>query len=376
MHRIYAASLVPCEIRLPTGKLLHISDSPLVDVCGSYLEDRDGAKIPQGLRVINDGIYTSLSEAEEEAKNLAMAWAALLCFTMGVKTVFPRPLCLLERLDKKGRYRLRRYFYDVLPVQPSRPLSIDMVASIRERLSSLVHGEESERVALAMRWYLVGLGESDDAMRFLAYWIGLEAIGDLLHRRLHIADRAACPICDHQAGLSHRGRRGGMKHVLSVVSGKPQLFEELDHARDKIFHGLKDLQQLFRVIVDNVALLETALGRGILEVITPQGSGESTSAAEPFRTSNVPPQFILEATLIDLSEEERNSMLYGSPFIMSSEIVSLEDAEDDSLLLEANHTLHVPTFLRSRLVDSKLRVISPLGMEIREIGELAIESPP
>ena len=375
MSRVFIANLIPCEIRLPTGKVLHISDSPLLDVCGSYLEDRGGVRIPQGLRVINDGVYASLSEAEEEAKNLAMTWGALLCFTMGVKTVFPRPLCLLECLDKKGRCRLRRYFYNVLPLQPSRPLAVDMVASIRERLSSLVGGEESERVALAMRWYLVGLGESDDAMRFLAYWIGLEAIGELLHRRLHMADRAACRICDHQAGLSHKGRRGGMKHVLSVVSGKPQLFEELDSARNKMFHGLKDLQQLYRVIVDNVVLLETALGRGILEVITPQGSGESTSAADPFRTANVAPQFILEATVIDLSEEERNSMLYGNALMMSSEIVSLEDAEDDNLLLEANHTLHVPAFLRSRLVDSKLKVISPLGMEIREIGELAIDSP-
>ena len=365
MRRFYISSLIPCEIYLPPEQVLRISDSPVIDVCNSYLEYSEDIRIPQGVRIVGEGVFENMSEAEQWGRGLAMSWAGLLCFTMGVRSVFPRPLCLLEELDKTGRYRMRKYWYDVLPSPPGRPLSFEMLTSIHQRLSSLPKNDDSDRISLAMRWYLTGLGEADDSVRFLAHWIGMEAIGDILHRRLHTSGRSACAVCDHKAGERHRGRQGGMKHVLSVVSGQPKLYEILDHTRDRMFHGLEDLQGLMNVIVDNVAVLETALGRGILEAITPQGSGQSTSATEPMRSVNTFPQVILNATVIDLTEEERNLLLYHDPLKISSSVVSVEYADDGKLMMSLNYALSGPPSLQPRVVDQRFSLISPPGMDIQ-----------
>ena len=359
MAKAFIATLIPCEIRLPPGIKLHVSDSPLLDICASYIEDPRGFKIPHGIRIVSNGTYTDLSEAEDAARALAMTWTGLLCFTMGVKAAFPRPLCLLERLDKRGRYRVRMYFYDVLPLSPSRPLLTEMLTLIHQRIAALPSSDDSERVSLAIRWYLVGLGEADNATRFLAYWIGLEAIGDLLHNRLHKADRAACTVCQHPAGTDHRGSQGGMKHVLSVVSGRPELYGELNDARDRMFHGLRDLEQLIDTIANNVAFLEMALARGILEVITPQGSSKRTSAAPPLRTVNTIPQVILDGTFIDLSDRERAEVLYTDAIKVSCDIVTAENEEDGGLTRNVEMVLDMPDSLESHLVDRKLTWVAP-----------------
>ena len=197
------------------------------------------------------------------------------------------------------------YFYDVIPQSATRALSKAMLNLIWERVAALPKGDTLDKVALAIRWYTVGLGEADDADRFLAHWIGLEAIGDLLHNRMHKSDKAACEVCQHRAGRKHKGKQGGMKHVLSLLSGRPDLYAELDDVRDKMFHGLEDLRLLRPSISSNVGLVETALGRGILEVITPEGSPTPSSAGQPLRTVNAIPQVIFDGTFVHLSDEKR-----------------------------------------------------------------------
>lgn len=210
-----------------------------------------------------------MNEAETFAKELSMTWTALLCFTMGVKASLPRVECALQRIDAGGRYRLRVYSYGAMGVSANLPLDIGLLMPIHERIAALPE-RAMERVALAVRWYTVGLGQEDDLNRFLSHWIGLEAIGDLLHNKVHKADRAACQTCNHPAGGDHRGSAGGMKHALAVVGGRSELYSELNNARDRLFHGLDEIQMHRETIVKNVAALETALGRGILEVIKPR----------------------------------------------------------------------------------------------------------
>lgn len=364
MAETFVSTLIPCEIRLPPGVKLHLSDSPLLDICPSYEDHSQGFKVPHGVKIVSSGKHASLSEAEETAKALAASWTALMCFTMGVKAAFPRPLCLLERLDKKGRYRARMYFYNGPPLAASRELSTEMLALNWERIVALPKDDARERVALAIRWYTLGLGEADDTTRFLAHWIGLEAIGDLLHNRFHRHDRVHCQVCQHPAGKSHRGSKGGMKHVLSLVSGRAHLYAELDDVRDKMFHGLQDLQLLSQSIADNVGLVETALARAILGLIKPEDSNTRSSAGEPLRTVGVTPQVILDGTFVDLSDEERDLILYTSAFAVSFDIASGKNEEDGNLLLSVNVGLSGPESLVKRFVDQKVTLVSLPGFEL------------
>jgi hypothetical protein len=332
----FISTLIPCEIRFQPNQFLHVSDTPLLDICGAYEYSEDGTyKIPRGLRLVTSGFFNTAAEAENFSRGLAMTWMGLMCFTMGVKAVLPRTECVLRRIDKSGRYRVRVYFYDVAPSTVTRPLETDVLTTVQQHIAQLPQ-KEADRVALAIRWYTVGVGQPDDLNRFLSHWIGLEAVGDILHNRIHKFDRAPCTICNHPAGVDHNGRSGGMKHVLAVVSGRSELYQELDHARDMIFHGLEDIQVHQETIVKNVRHLEVALGRAILEVIKPLGSTEAVSVAEPLRTVGIIPQVYIDGTFID------------QPL---TETTSGKNDDDGDLTLTVKQSMVIKDTVKAQIVD-------------------------
>lgn len=364
MAETFITTMIPLEIRLPPTQCLGVSEAPLLDILGVYDDHASGFKIPRGVKVVTSGNFESMDAAETFAKELSMTWTALMCFTMGVKANLPRVECVLQRIDLGGRYRIRAYSYDAMGMSANLPLEVELLSKIREGIAAL--GDRAqERVALAIRWYTVGVGQLDDLNRFLSHWIGLEAIGDLLHNRVHVADRASCETCDHPAGEDHRGSRGGMKHALACVGGSAQLYEQLDHARDRLFHGLEEIQVHRETIFRNVAKLETALARGILEVIKPAGATESLQASEPLRTVGTAPQMMLEGTLIDLKDEERQLILYHDAVRVLTKIESGQNDETGGLALNVTPGFQVPEGLNSRLVDRKLKWFTAPGVEFR-----------
>ncbi len=354
--------MTPLEIRLPPGQLLHVADTPLLDIFGAYEEHADGFVIPRGVKIVTSGSFDNLEKAETFAKELSMTWAAMMCFTMGVKASLPRVECVLQRMDSGGRYRLRIYSYDAMVMSANLPLDTELLRRIHERIRAL-SGVPAERVALAVRWYTVGLGQTDDLNRFLSHWIGLEAIGDLLHNKIHKFDRAACRVCDHPAGVDRDGKKAGMQHAIAVVSGRADLYTELDNARNMLFHGLEEIQKHTRTIVRNVAALETALARGVLEVLKPDGSAEAESASEPLRTASASPQSVFEGTLLDLTDEERRLILYRNVIQVVSKVESGENDDDGGLRLNVKLGVSVPEILNSRLVDGRYTRFKTPGVE-------------
>lgn len=364
MAETFISTMIPLQIRLPPSQYLHVSKTPLLDIFGAYEDHPNGFKIPRGIKVVTSKSFESINEAETFAKELSMTWMALLCFTMGVKASLPRVECVLQRIDAAGRYRLRAYSYGAMGVSANLPLDTELLTPIHERIAALPE-RAKERVALAIRWYTVGLGQEDDLNRFLSHWIGLEAIGDLLHNRVHKVDRAACQICNHPAGQDHRGSAGGMKHALAAVSGRSELYSELNHARDRLFHGLDEIQMHRGTIIRNVAALETALARGILEVIRTAGSNEVLSASEPLRTVETAPALMFEATLLDLTDKERRLVLYHNVIRVVSEIESGENEDDGGLMLKVRPGLGFPGAWDSRLVDRKFTWFRTQGVELQ-----------
>jgi len=362
MAETFISTTIPLEIRLPPSQYLQVSEAPLLDIFGAYDDHADGFKIHRGIKIVTSGSFESMIEAETFAKELSMTWTALLCFTMGVKASFPRVECVLQRIDAGGRYGLRVYSYGAMAISASLPLDIGLLTLIRERFAALPK-RAMERVALAVRWYTVGLGQEDDLNRFLSHWIGLEAIGDVLHNKVHESDRAACQICNHPAGGHHRGSAGGMKHALAVVSGRSELYSELGHARNRLFHGLDEIQMHRETIFRNVAALETALARGILAVMTPAGSNEVLSAGEPLRTAETRPDLMFEATLLDLTDEERRLVLYRNVIEVVNKIDSGENGDDGGLTLNVRPGIGFPDGWDSRLVDRKFTWFKAPGVE-------------
>lgn len=362
MAETFITTATPLEIRLAPTQYFHVSDVPLLDIFGAYEEDPNGFAIPRGVRMLTSGSFASMKDAETYAKELSMTWAALLCFSMGVKAALPRIECVLQRIDAGGRFRLRVYSYGSMAITPNLPLDVDLLTTIHQSIAALPE-RAMAHVALAVRWYTVGLGQEDDLNRFLSHWIGLEAIGDLLHNKVHIADRAACQVCNHSAGRDHRGRAGGMKHALAVVSGRPELYTEVDHARDRLFHGLDDIQLHRETIVRNVATLELALARGILEVITSPGSNEVLSASEPLRTVGPSPDLMFEATLLDLTDEELRLILYHKAVQVLSEVESGQNEDDGGLRLNVKPGISFPDAWDPRLVDRSFTWFTAQGIE-------------
>jgi len=362
----FLTTMIPLEIRLPPSQLRHVADTPLFDVFGAYEQHADGFLIPRGVKIVTSRPFDTLEEAETFAKEFSMTWAAIMCFTMGVKVSPPRVECVLQRMDSGGRYRLRIYSYDTMVMSANLPLDTELLTRIHERMGAL-SGMSAERVALAVRWYTVGLGQSDDLNRFLSHWIGLEAIGDLLHNKIHKFDRAACQVCKHPAGVDRDGKKAGMQHAIAVVSGRADLFTELDNARNMLFHGLEEIQKHRRTIVSNVAALETALARGVLAILKPDGSAEAESACEPLRTASPSPHAMFEGTFLNLTDEERRLILYRNVIRVVSKVESGKNDDDGGLRLNVKLGVSVPEMLDSRLVDRRLTPFKMPGVE--DIGQ-------
>jgi hypothetical protein len=260
----------------------------------------------------------------------------------GTELAFPRPLVGLERLDRVDRvdrYRIRCHTYDTNRINPTVPLSIDEWSSLREHLQA-VEGDLFDRLLLALRWYLVGIGEIDAFNRFLSNWIALEAVGHHLNLRFHKVPPAGCSTCETSAGRRD-SKKAGLQHLFAALTGNPALSGELQQARNEMFHGLRNLEELQSVINGHVDTVATATARAILTLVTPDGS-PSPEVLAPIRSFEREPDIVFDATIVKLSERDRIGVLYQDIVKLESEVVSGSNAADGGPEIQANYTLSGP----------------------------------
>jgi hypothetical protein len=293
-----------------------------------------------------------------------MSWGGTICFVMGVPVVFPRPLTILQEIDAKGRYRFRTYFYETSGILATRLFNMEEWFTVQQRIQGL-DSAGKDRIALAIRWYGLGLGEKDSTLQFLAYWIALEALGDELNRRFHKAgEKAPCLTCRNQAGKGRSGSKAGMTHMLALVAGDAGLFDTLQDTRNKMFHGLKDIHAIASSITAHLGELQTAVIQATLTVLTPPGSVDRSTAFKPERSVTHQPQIIVEGTILDATPEERTEILYRAGFVAERVHQKWTNTPDGDIEVTGDFRLGgvIP---RHRLADLRITHVPPAGVEVR-----------
>lgn len=362
-RQFHIVHISPCPARFPPNRAITISLSSMtVKIIGEYQQDTAGVNVPSGIRTIVTLDASSLDEAIEEARNASMTYLALSCLAAGVPYSPPRPHATLEAIDKVGRYRYRQYFYNVYPISPTQPVPIDAFQTIYERLAGINDDTLRERLALAVRWYTVGLGQIDRVNQFLTYWIALEAIGRHLNTRFHTAGvRALCATCQNQVGKDRDRGHAGMQHILAMASGDASLYQCLNDVRDRMFHGLKSLQELQAAVTGNISYLETAVARGILTLLTPTGETRPTSANAPLGVRD-DAQVVWECTLIDLPKNLLTKALYGELFKLEYQVSEAQSDETGAVTVNGHPVLQSVEGLV--FADQHLQVVQTPGLDL------------
>lgn len=251
----------------------------------------DGAadvELPRGVRAVLEIRAADITAAEDQSLDLARHLTRTIGFFAGAPWAEPR-IERIARCDHGYLVEQWDYWYDderhpsTVPVEP---FQIEMIIRRLEALDS----DLSARVRFAIRWHSRAAQASDPVDKYLAVWLGLEAISPSLHERWHQTDR--CEICSSPTRRSTRSSQfAGIEHLIALTS--PELlneisFDELRRIRNNIVHALDpadtSAKNLERAVVD----LLIALGRGLLTVLAAGSDGDQWESWLP-RDSAIQP---------------------------------------------------------------------------------------
>jgi len=219
---------------------------------------------PVGLLVTAEYLAADREAAEDHALALGYRVGMLSSFFAGSPVQQSR-LIKIAQTDPAGRLTAQwDYFYDS-EFPPSIRLDPPELHAFLSRFAD-ASPQVRERLERAARWYALSIGGLSEADKFLAVWVGLESIEDILSRQFHPrGKKAPCPECGNQAGKT-RGHPG-IEHLVRTIA--PELletrtFQELKDLRNDIAHGLRPLNELIDDLVEVVPDAQLCLAVGVL----------------------------------------------------------------------------------------------------------------
>ena len=126
-----------------------------------------------------------------------------------------------------------------------------------------------QRIERAIRWFRMGIFESDYFSKYTCYWVGLEILNPVIKEK-YIEN-----ITNHPQHHYHKKDKpmelinlAGIKYLLMEIQGKPyEEWMEIKDIRDSIVHGHKSLESIKTTVTKYLPALEESLLTGIYECI-------------------------------------------------------------------------------------------------------------
>ncbi|ABS56844.1 hypothetical protein Mboo_2330 [Methanoregula boonei 6A8] len=126
-----------------------------------------------------------------------------------------------------------------------------------------------QRIERAIRWFRMGIFESDHFTKYTCYWLGLEILNPVIKEK-YIEN-----ITNHSLRHYHRKEKptelinlAGIKYLLMEIQGKSyNEWVEIKEIRDSIVHGNKSLELIKTIVTNYLSTLEESLLTGIYECI-------------------------------------------------------------------------------------------------------------
>jgi hypothetical protein len=225
----------------------------------------------------------------DEAVKYAHMLADLTCtgysIMSGVGLSVPKVLIAYDSTEGKNEREFSQYFYGPqifgLTFQPST-INLDMESStlFLNQFFSTSNNKEKERIARSLRWYRLGLLESDHYDSYICFWTGLENLDSSLKKQLSIRSRSRkCPHCSGTEGviciqcgekISPPPPTIGIEGFMEKMGLDEETYRELSRVRNDIIHGNALLSKLEVDVNKNLPILSEILFRAILYLCSDQ----------------------------------------------------------------------------------------------------------
>jgi hypothetical protein len=299
---------------MPSAMLFRDPSVTGVQVVAEYKKDQHGTPYWSSSRIVVELSATDESDALRRTQGVADEIARVMEFQAGAPHVRPIVIALWDASPGIVVRTYKQWAHDLVMHPSSRLLH---PPEIQIHLDSLSHQSEknASEVQRAIKWYTDGLSEVDPLDRFLKFWVGLESIGAILNRKLHKSGWAACKRClgDMLERTRDEKQERGMRHVFSEVDPtRPDLFDQLRVARNKLIHSEWDLKRIKAAIEPAVVTTGTVLGRSVLTALAPVGLTVSREAYEPMRVTANDADL---AVVLEIRHSDRNAIGELSDFL-------------------------------------------------------------
>jgi hypothetical protein len=201
--------------------------------------------VPTGLELRAEVQAESIEEGMLRGASLADAVCSFITLVSGAGTPTVRPMLCYEITDGKSEREFRQFLDDVSFLNPSKRVlhPEDLIDRI-ERTYNIKDPAVSERILRAIRWYRWGTGSTDPYDKFVAYWIGLEALNKVLQDRLKIRDdKTTCQKCGY-SWVTTPTVSGIREFVKQFFDEGEQLYKRIHTLRIDLMHSKEALEGL------------------------------------------------------------------------------------------------------------------------------------
>lgn len=208
--------------------------------------------VPTGLEFRAEVQASSIDEAMLRGAGLVDGVASFITLVSGAGVSVVQPKLCYDITAGRAEREFRQFFDGVEFLNPSkRVLSHENLIDKIDRFYTIKEPAVSERITRAIRWYRWAAGSVDAYDRFVAYWIGLEALNKVLQDRLSVKDDKTftCPKCGN-SWVTTPTVSGIREFVGRFFDNEAHLYKRMHTLRINVMHGKEPLGSLANEIAE------------------------------------------------------------------------------------------------------------------------------
>jgi hypothetical protein len=171
--------------------------------------------------------------AEEKSKTFVENVLNLIDFSTSSPSNSPLFISSYEATNRLLSRSFRQIFYIPIPDRNIKPINKEIFEEIFQKFNK----NQDARIARAISWLRKGYLEQKFVDKFVAFWIGLESINELLCDSFQFPLEERKLKCDCGKEISKITSVGIKELFINEVGIDKSLFDKIRNARGKLLHG-------------------------------------------------------------------------------------------------------------------------------------------
>lgn len=199
--------------------------------------------------------------AEVNSKNFVENVLNLIDFSTSSASNFPLFISIYDATENLANRFFKQIFYVSLPERNVTQIDKEIFEEVFNKFNKY----QDARITRAISWLRKGYLEQGSIDKFVAFWIGLESINELLCNFFKISEedrKIKCNKCGNE--ISSISSAGVKKLFIDTLNIEIRKFEEIRGARGKLLHGGGPIDNNFaEKIKEYIPVVKKALIKGI-----------------------------------------------------------------------------------------------------------------